>query len=107
MPSSKVDFFVTHTCAVGPNYSNAYYRTRQVENVLERIIANILLLATYLYENRKWDSDKKTVYLAPTILFHQVKELVGWVNNSNADFVVLGGDFNTSPTDDVVHHFRV
>ena len=50
---------------------------------------------------------KKTGYNAPTILFHQVKELVGWVNNSNADFVVLGGDFNTSPTDDVVHHFRV
>jgi len=57
-PGTIVDFFVTHTCAVGPNYSNAYYRTRQV------------------------------------------KELVGWVNNSNADFVVLGGDFNTSPTDD-------
>jgi len=57
-PGTVVDFFVTHTCAVGPDYTNAYYRTRQV------------------------------------------KELVGWVKASNADFVVLGGDFNTSPTDD-------
>ena len=26
-------------------------------------------------------------------------ELVGWVQKSNADFVILGGDFNTDPTD--------
>ena len=25
-----MDFFVTHTCAIGPDYTNAYYRTRQV-----------------------------------------------------------------------------
>jgi len=53
-----VDLFVTHTCAVGPSYTNAYYREKQVA------------------------------------------ELVGWVKNSNADFVILGGDFNTSPTDE-------
>ena len=29
----------------------------------------------------------------------QVKELVEWVDQSNADFVILGGDFNTSPRD--------
>ena len=29
----------------------------------------------------------------------QVKELVGWVSKSNADFVILGGDFNTDPKD--------
>ena len=27
------------------------------------------------------------------------QELVSWVNNSDADFVVLGGDFNTDPND--------
>ena len=27
------------------------------------------------------------------------QELVKWVNSSNADFVILGGDFNTDPTD--------
>ena len=48
---------MTHTCAVGADYSNSYYRE------------------------------------------HQVQELIGWVNKSNADFVILGGDFNTSPTD--------
>ena len=42
-----------------------------------------------------------------TLSHHQVKELVGWVESSNADFVVLGGDFNTSPTDDVGFHFIV
>ena len=52
-----VDVFVTHTCAVGSDYTNSYYRE------------------------------------------HQVQELVGWVNSSDADFVILGGDFNTSPTD--------
>ena len=26
-------------------------------------------------------------------------ELVGWVDKSNADFVILGGDFNTDPKD--------
>jgi len=52
-----LDLFVTHTCAVGPSYSNAYYRESQVN------------------------------------------ELVGWVQKSNADFVILGGDFNTDPTD--------
>ena len=56
-PSFVVDVFVTHTCAVGPDYTNAYYRE------------------------------------------HQVQELVSWVNNSNADFVILGGDFNTDPLD--------
>ena len=25
-----LDLFVTHTCAVGPSYSNAYYRESQV-----------------------------------------------------------------------------
>ena len=48
---------MTHTCAVGPDYTNAYYRE------------------------------------------HQVQELVGWVNDSDADFVILGGDFNTDPKD--------
>jgi len=56
-PGFIVDLFVTHTCAVGPSYTNAYYRE------------------------------------------HQVKELVQWVKESNADFVVLGGDFNTDPKD--------
>ena len=28
-------------------------------------------------------------------------EIVGWVNRSYADFVILGGDFNTSPKDNV------
>ena len=28
-----------------------------------------------------------------------MNELVGWVQKSNADFVILGGDFNTDPTD--------
>ena len=27
------------------------------------------------------------------------QELVSWVNNSDADFVILGGDFNTDPRD--------
>ena len=31
----------------------------------------------------------------------QVDEIVGWVNRSYADFVILGGDFNTSPKDNV------
>lgn len=57
LPNLLVDVFVTHTCAVGADYSNSYYRE------------------------------------------HQVQELIGWVNKSNADFVILGGDFNTSPTD--------
>lgn len=52
-----MDLFVTHTCAVGPDYTNAYYREKQVD------------------------------------------EIVGWVNRSYADFVILGGDFNTSPKD--------
>jgi len=56
-PGFLVDLLVTHTCAVGPSYSNAYYRE------------------------------------------HQVAELVGWVDKSNADFVILGGDFNTDPKD--------
>jgi len=56
-PGFIVDMFVTHTCAVGPNYTNAYYRE------------------------------------------HQVQELVGWASKSNADFVILGGDFNTDPKD--------
>ena len=56
-PAFVVDLFVTHTCAVGNGYTNAYYRE------------------------------------------HQVQELVGWVNASNADFVILGGDFNTDPMD--------
>ena len=29
--SFVVDLFVTHTCAVGNGYSNAYYRTNQVK----------------------------------------------------------------------------
>ena len=29
-PGFVVDFFVTHTCAVGPTYTNAYYREHQV-----------------------------------------------------------------------------
>ena len=32
-------------------------------------------------------------------LFLIVQELVSWVNNSDADFVILGGDFNTDPND--------
>ena len=32
-------------------------------------------------------------------MYFQVKELVQWVKESNADFVVLGGDFNTDPKD--------
>jgi len=56
-PGFTVDLFVTHTCAVGPSYSNAFYRESQVE------------------------------------------ELVGWVKKSNADFMILGGDFNTDPKD--------
>lgn len=57
VPGLVLDVFVTHTCAVGAGYTNAYYRE------------------------------------------HQVEELVGWVNNSKADFVILGGDFNTDPKD--------
>ena len=30
-PSFVVDVFVTHTCAIGPDYSNAYYREHQVQ----------------------------------------------------------------------------
>jgi len=56
-PGILVDLFVTHTCAVGPDYTNAYYREKQVD------------------------------------------EIVGWVKRSYADFVILGGDFNTSPRD--------
>ena len=37
-------------------------------------------------------------YIGDTLYF-QVKELVQWVKESNADFVVLGGDFNTDPKD--------
>ena len=32
-------------------------------------------------------------------LLTQVRQLVGWVDRSNADFVILGGDFNTDPKD--------
>jgi len=56
-PGITVDAFVTHTCAVGSTYTNAYYREKQVA------------------------------------------ELVKWTNASDADFVILGGDFNTSPND--------
>jgi len=56
-PGYLVDFFVTHTCAVGPSYTNAYYREKQIA------------------------------------------ELVGWVGQSTADVVILGGDFNTDPKD--------
>ena len=28
--TDQVDLFVTHTCAIGSGYSNAYYRTKQV-----------------------------------------------------------------------------
>ena len=35
---------------------------------------------------------------APYLKFY-LQELVKWVNSSNADFVILGGDFNTDPTD--------
>lgn len=42
----------------------------------------------------------ETKYYMGTCLFcFKVKELVGWVDNSNADFVILGGDFNTDPED--------
>jgi len=56
-PGIMVDAFVTHTCAIGPTYTNAYYREKQVA------------------------------------------ELVKWAQASDADFVILGGDLNTSPTD--------
>jgi hypothetical protein len=29
-PGFTVDLFVTHTCAVGPTYTNAFYRESQV-----------------------------------------------------------------------------
>lgn len=32
--SFVVDIFVTHTCAVGTDYSNSYYRTRQVKELV-------------------------------------------------------------------------
>ena len=35
----------------------------------------------------------------PYLKFY-LQELVKWVNSSNADFVILGGDFNTDPTDE-------
>ena len=64
-----VDVFVTHTCASDYNY---YYRQRQVckEISCEGILSHQIL---------------------------QVKELVQIVENSDADFVVLGGDFNVDP----------
>ena len=30
-PAAVVDLFVTHTCAVGTDYTNAYYREHQVQ----------------------------------------------------------------------------
>ena len=30
---------------------------------------------------------------------HQINQLIGWVNDSDADFVILGGDLNTNPID--------
>ena len=40
------------------------------------------------------------MYDSLNLFWHfQVKELVQWVKESNADFVVLGGDFNTDPKD--------
>ena len=30
---------------------------------------------------------------------YQINQLIGWVNSSDADFVILGGDLNTNPID--------
>ena len=34
-PAAVVDLFVTHTCAVGTDYTNAYYREHQVQVSME------------------------------------------------------------------------
>ena len=73
--SFVVDLFVTHTCAVGNGYSNAYYRTKQV-----KVRPRSKLAENYF----------KT---------HAFQELVGWLGQATADFTVLGGDFNTDPRD--------
>ena len=52
-----VDIFVTHTCAVGATYTNAYYRQKQIQQLAQH------------------------------------------VEKSKADFVIVGGDFNTDPSD--------
>ena len=70
--SFVVDLFVTHTCAVGNGYSNAYYRTKQVK--------------VRLCSKLAWN-------------YCKTQELVGWLGQATADFTVLGGDFNTDPRD--------
>merc|ERR1712029_1282308 len=34
LPNLLVDVFVTHTCAVGADYSNSYYREHQVQELI-------------------------------------------------------------------------
>eukprot|EP00092_Neocalanus_flemingeri_P008768 GFUD01009441.1.p1 GENE.GFUD01009441.1~~GFUD01009441.1.p1 ORF type:complete len:364 (+),score=71.49 GFUD01009441.1:178-1269(+) len=51
------DIFVTHTCAVGTTYTNAYYRQKQIQQLAQNVM------------------------------------------KSKADFIIVGGDFNTDPRD--------
>ena len=74
--SFVVDLFVTHTCAVGNGYSNAYYRTNQVKVKQHSKLQFRLILNPLTFQ-----------------------ELVGWLGQATADFTVLGGDFNTDPRD--------
>ena len=41
-PGFIVDLFVTHTCAVGPSYTNAYYREHQVSYIIYYLNLNHL-----------------------------------------------------------------
>ena len=45
-PAAVVDLFVTHTCAVGTDYTNAYYREHQVQ-VSREITDNMCRISTF------------------------------------------------------------
>ena len=49
-------------------------------------------------EKARWHICRLCTQLDLQAIF-QVEELVGWVEKSNANFIILGGDFNTDPKD--------
>ena len=71
-PGHVTDIFLTHTCA--SDY-NDWYRQKQV------------------LDNKLVCSSSCSSFCAS----YQVKQLVEEVKKSDADFIVLGGDFNSDP----------
>ena len=54
--TDQVDLFVTHTCAIGSGYSNAYYRTKQVLTL--SIVKSCVRLLSFILIILSLDSGK-------------------------------------------------